>query len=450
MSAASGDTSLTLRLACGARRLALRRRSRARCSTARRPVECGVRERTAAIIARVRTRATPRCARWPSSSTALRSMRSRCRGANGHAALDALAPDAPARDGALGGERRARAPRLSCPPCQETESEPGIVVGRRPDPLAARRRVRPRWSRGVPEQCPDGRGAGARGGRGRDRALLAAGARQRPRQSDVVLAAAALAGADRVFALGGAGAIAAMAYGTESVPRVDRIVGPGNAYVAEAKLQVSSAVAIDSPAGPSELLVLCDESADPALVARELLAQAEHDPLAAVVAVTTSERAARAVRRRARRPARDAAARGTICSAALAGQGAVLWAHSLDDGDRVRERVCGGAPVAASCPSSMRRSRRCATRAPCSSGERLGGVRRLHDRREPRAAHRRPRPLVLRTVHARLRALDHVSARVARCGGRVWRTTSASLPTPRGCPGHAMRGARLGHRQEAR
>jgi histidinol dehydrogenase len=149
------------------------------------------------------------------------------------------------------------------------------------------------------------------------------------RPSDVVLAAAALAGATRVFALGGAGAVAAMAYGTESVPRVDRIVGPGNAYVAEAKLQVSSAVAIDSPAGPSELLVLADDSADPVLIARELLAQAEHDPMAAVIAVVTSERAARAVR--------DALAeqlptqpRADICSAALAGQGAVVWADSLD------------------------------------------------------------------------------------------------------------------------
>jgi histidinol dehydrogenase len=145
-----------------------------------------------------------------------------------------------------------------------------------------------------------------------------------------VLAAASLGGASRVFALGGAGAIAAMAYGTESVPRVDRIVGPGNAYVAEAKLQVASVVAIDSPAGPSELLVLADESADPVLVARELLAQAEHDPLAAVVAVTTSERAARAIRT-ALTGLLPAQPRRDICTAALAGQGAVLWADSLDE-----------------------------------------------------------------------------------------------------------------------
>jgi histidinol dehydrogenase len=144
-----------------------------------------------------------------------------------------------------------------------------------------------------------------------------------------VLAAAALGGVSRVFALGGAGAIAAMAYGTESVPRVDRIVGPGNAYVAEAKLQVASVVAIDSPAGPSELLVLADESADPVLVARELLAQAEHDPLAAVVAVTTSARAAEAIRA-ALAELLPSQPRHSICAAALARQGAVLWADSLD------------------------------------------------------------------------------------------------------------------------
>ena len=143
-----------------------------------------------------------------------------------------------------------------------------------------------------------------------------------------MLAAAALAGADRVFALGGAGAVAAMAYGTASVPRVDRIVGPGNAYVAAAKLQVSSAVAIDSPAGPSELLVLCDETADASVVAREMLAQAEHDPLAAVVAVTTSERAVNDIVS-ALAAALATQPRADICRAALMGQGAVLSAGSL-------------------------------------------------------------------------------------------------------------------------
>lgn len=149
------------------------------------------------------------------------------------------------------------------------------------------------------------------------------------RPADVVLAAAALARADRVFSLGGAGAIAAMAYGTSSVPRVDRIVGPGNAYVAEAKIQVSSVVAIDSPAGPSELLVLADDSADPQTVAREMLAQAEHDPLAAVVLVTTSSRVSDDVLRLLAQLVQQQPRAGII-GQSLAGQGAVLTARSIE------------------------------------------------------------------------------------------------------------------------
>ncbi len=215
------------------------------------------------------------------------------------------------------------------PRAQETESEPGIVVGRRPDPL-----------RCVGVYAPGGRAAypssvlmgvvPARVAGVEEIVVCSPPLRETGRPSDVVLAAAALAGASRVFALGGAGAVAAMAYGTASVPRVDRIVGPGNAYVAEAKLQVSRAVAIDSPAGPSELLVVADDAADPVLIARELLAQAEHDPLAAVVAVSTSERGADAISA-ALAAQLDAQPRAAICAAALAGQGAVLWAESLAD-----------------------------------------------------------------------------------------------------------------------
>jgi histidinol dehydrogenase len=147
--------------------------------------------------------------------------------------------------------------------------------------------------------------------------------------SAVVLAAAALGRADRVFALGGAGAVAAMAYGTETVPRVDRIVGPGNAYVAEAKLQVAGVVAIDAPAGPSELLVLADFSADPMQVARELLAQAEHDPRAAVVAVVVGEELASEVTSALAQMLPDLERR-EIASAALAAQGGVLVAQDYD------------------------------------------------------------------------------------------------------------------------
>lgn len=103
-----------------------------------------------------------------------------------------------------------------------------------------------------------------------------------------ILAAAKLAGVDRVFRAGGAQAIAALAYGTETIPKVDKIVGPGNAYVAEAKRQVFGRVAIDMIAGPSEILVVADETANPAFVAADLLSQAEHDRLATAVLLTTS------------------------------------------------------------------------------------------------------------------------------------------------------------------
>src|SRR5262249_13707688 len=141
--------------------------------------------------------------------------------------------------------------------------------------------------------------------------------------SDAVLAAAAVAEVDRVFALGGAGAIAALAQGTETVPAVDRIVGPGNAWVAEAKRQVSSFVPIDAPAGPSELLVLLDATADLEAVARELLAQAEHDPEAAVVAIALDERTARRLTERLAAMAL-AAERVAIIRPALSSPRAVL------------------------------------------------------------------------------------------------------------------------------
>jgi histidinol dehydrogenase len=173
------------------------------------------------------------------------------------------------------------------PTAVEVSPEPGIVIGRRPDPLAR-----------VGVYAPGGRAAypssllmGAVPARvaGVGEVIVCSPPSPSGRPTDVVLAAAALANVDRVFAIGGAGAIAAMALGTASVPQVDRIVGPGNAYVAEAKLQLVTHVTIDSPAGPSELLVLADDSASPQVLARELLAQAEHDPDAAVIAVLVAD-----------------------------------------------------------------------------------------------------------------------------------------------------------------
>jgi histidinol dehydrogenase len=116
-----------------------------------------------------------------------------------------------------------------------------------------------------------------------------------PRASDVVLAAADLAGIDRVFEIGGAQAIAAVAFGTATVPRVDKIVGPGNAWVTAAKRHVFGLVDIDGVAGPSEILVVADATADPRIVAADLLSQAEHDVLACAVLVTDTPALADAV-----------------------------------------------------------------------------------------------------------------------------------------------------------
>lgn len=113
----------------------------------------------------------------------------------------------------------------------------------------------------------------------------------------VILAAAKIAGVDRIFKVGGAQAIAALAYGTKSVPKVDKIVGPGNAFVAEAKKQVFGKVSIDMIAGPSEILVVADSTCNPAFVAADLLSQAEHDKMASAVLVTDSREFAEKVSR---------------------------------------------------------------------------------------------------------------------------------------------------------
>ncbi len=111
----------------------------------------------------------------------------------------------------------------------------------------------------------------------------------------VILAAAHIAGVDKIFKVGGAQAIAALAYGTETIPKVDKIVGPGNAFVAEAKKQVFGTVSIDMIAGPSEILVVADEKSNPRHIAADLLSQAEHDTLASAVLVTNSDEIAKAV-----------------------------------------------------------------------------------------------------------------------------------------------------------
>jgi len=150
-----------------------------------------------------------------------------------------------------------------------------------------------------------------------------------PGASDEALLAAQIAGVDRVFELGGAQAIAALAFGTQTVPRVDKIVGPGNAWVASAKRQVYGEVDIDSIAGPSEILIIADAEANPAWLAADLIAQAEHDAEARAVLVTPSERLASAVGAELVRQLADLPRRA-IAERALTGHGAAVIVASLD------------------------------------------------------------------------------------------------------------------------
>ena len=144
-----------------------------------------------------------------------------------------------------------------------------------------------------------------------------------------ILAAAKIAGIDRIFKVGGAQAVAALAYGTESVPKVDKIVGPGNAYVAEAKRQVFGQVAIDMIAGPSEILVVADSMANPAYVAADLLSQAEHDKLASAVLVTDSMELAKTVQAQIETQL-ETLERKEIARASIDDNGKIIVADTLD------------------------------------------------------------------------------------------------------------------------
>ena len=144
------------------------------------------------------------------------------------------------------------------------------------------------------------------------------------------LAAAKEAGVTAVYKVGGAQAVAALAYGTESIPKVDKIVGPGNIYVALAKKAVYGHVSIDSIAGPSEILVLADETANPRYVAADLLSQAEHDELASAILVTTSRELAEQVSRETDRFIQELS-RGEIIQKSLDNYGHILVADTMED-----------------------------------------------------------------------------------------------------------------------
>lgn len=153
-----------------------------------------------------------------------------------------------------------------------------------------------------------------------------------------ILAAADLAGVNRVFKVGGAQAIAALAYGTESIPKVDKIVGPGNAFVAEAKKQVFGRVSIDMIAGPSEILVIADGKSNPVHVAADLLSQAEHDKLASAVLVTDSEKLALAVQAELERQL-PLLPRQEIARASIENNGKIIVAETLMAGIEIANEI---------------------------------------------------------------------------------------------------------------
>ncbi len=146
----------------------------------------------------------------------------------------------------------------------------------------------------------------------------------------VILAAAKIAGVDRIYKVGGAQAVAALAYGTESIPKVDKIVGPGNAFVAEAKKQVFGMVSIDMIAGPSEILIIADSDSNPAHVAADLLSQAEHDKLASAVLVTDSEQLAQKVSEELERQI-PLLLRSEIARASIDNNGKIIVADNIRD-----------------------------------------------------------------------------------------------------------------------
>ncbi len=145
-----------------------------------------------------------------------------------------------------------------------------------------------------------------------------------------ILVAAAIAGVDRVFLLGGAQAVAALAFGTQTIPKVDKIVGPGNIYVATAKKLLYGTVDIDMIAGPSEILVVADETAEPKYLAADLMSQAEHDRLASAILLTTSETVAQKTVEEIKRQAAKLS-RKDIIEESLKNYGAVLICRSIDE-----------------------------------------------------------------------------------------------------------------------
>ena len=157
-------------------------------------------------------------------------------------------------------------------------------------------------------------------------------------QNDLVLAAAAIAGVDTVFTIGGAQAVAALAYGTQTVPQVDKIVGPGNAYVAAAKRRVFGTVGIDMIAGPSEILIICDGKTNPDWIAMDLFSQAEHDELAQSILLTPDADFADRVEQSIKKLVAEMP-RSEVITTSISNRGAIIVTRNLDEAAEIANRI---------------------------------------------------------------------------------------------------------------
>jgi histidinol dehydrogenase len=290
--------------------------------------------RVASVIAAVRLEGDAALARFAHRFDGIALDRFEVSTADCRATFDALAPAV--RDALVFAHNAITDfHRAQLPVAQLLELRRGVRTERRPEPLRRVGVYVPGGKAAYPSSVLMGvvpaRVAGV------DQIVVCSPPGPDGKPSAAVRAACHLAGADRVFAIGGAGAVAALALGTATVPRVDKIVGPGNVYVTEAKRQLNGTVAIDCPAGPSEVLVIADETADPRLVAAELLAQAEHDPDAAAVLVSTDAKLLSAAHA-ALATLLHGQPRRPIVEAALAARGGLLLAKNLDEALLFTER----------------------------------------------------------------------------------------------------------------
>jgi histidinol dehydrogenase len=332
-----------------------------------------------------------------------------------------------------GGGCRARA-RLPPAPARRLCAQLAVprcrrhAAGPEGDAAGPRGHLRARWQGRLPEQRADERHSGPGGRRGRDRDGRAhtPGASATP----LVLAAAFVAGVHRVFTIGGAQAVAALAYGTASVPRVDKITGPGNAYVASAKRRVFGQVGIDMIAGPSEILVLADGSTPPDWVAMDLFSQAEHDELAQSILLSPDAAYLDAVQEAIDRLLPDMPRRDVI-RASLQGRGALIHTRSMEEACAISNRIA---------PEHLEISAPTRPLGAAAQTRRRHLPGRLHQRKPGRLL-RRPQPRAAHSGTARFSSplgvydfvkrssLIEVSAAGARCWGR-WRP---NWPTAKAC-----------------